>query len=341
MLRKLLTAAAIFIATSAAAQEKLTTYTNNRYDNDRVFTGSGFIYDHPSFTLSAEEQSQGRNFDLAYAVQARKGPFSVQLDGDDNGHGEVKLSTSTGNFSAIAGTADLDTTNNITYGGATWSLRKLQDKNNVGAGFVYGNAERRESGYVFGRLFGIFAGHNWASDGTQKFVVSFPSENGMAVRWFGIRDHHSDDSRDNDFSYDQVNFTLKAEMLGGVDSVRALQDKITSPSESVAAPNINPLRFVARADQRGSGFNFQTSRTKRAGKTSYSAEADAYVRGDFWIGANYDNANGDTYGIAAGRTEHPRMGPGRVPFSLRADIRYNKDRKNVSAGLHAAKRWKF
>ncbi len=337
-MKKLLTAAALLASPSAAAQEKLTTYANGRYDDDHVYTGSGFIYDHPKFTVSAEEQTQGRNLDLGYAVQARQGPFSVQVDGDDNKNVETKLIVTKNNFSFIAGGAhfeqqqDVDK-DDIAYAGATWSLRKLQDDNNIGAGFVYSNGDRRKSGYVFGRLFGVFAGHNWTYDGKRKFVISRPSEQGPSVRWLGIRD--------DDFSYDQLNFSLKAEVMGGVDSVRALQDQVTSPSESIAATNINPLRFVARADQRGSGFNVQASRTKKGGTTSYGAEADVYVKGNLWLGANYDNSNGDTYGVAVGRTEHPRLGPGRVPFSVRGDLKYNTDRRNISVGLHVAKRWKF
>ncbi|MBI4162184.1 MAG: hypothetical protein HY513_00745 [Candidatus Aenigmarchaeota archaeon] len=326
-MRKLLTIAALLAATSAAAQEKLTTYTTNRYD-DKVFTGSGFIYDHPKFTVSAEEQSQGNNVNLGYALQAREGPLSLQLDGDNNNHTEARLILTNGNFSFLAGAANLE--DDAAYAGAEWSLKGLKEKNNIGTGFVYGDNARRESGYVFGRLGGIFTGYDWAYDGTRKFVVSYPAD---CTTPKGVKTHCP--------SIRWLNFTLNAEQLGGVDSVRALQDKITSPSESIAAPNINPLRFVARADQRGSGFNFQGSRTKRGDINSYAAEADAYVHGNLWFGANYDNANGNIYGIAFGQTEHPRLGPGRVPFSIRGDIKYNTGRRNISVGLHAAKRWKF
>src|SRR3989338_3912711 len=321
-------------ATAAGAQEKLTTYTNSRH-NDRVYTGSGFIYDHPKITVSAEEQTQGTNLDIGYAVQLRQGPFSVQIDGDTKNNAEAKLIATKDTFLFLAGGAHLEQQDNIdgdntAYAGATWSLRKLQDNNNIGAGFVYGDTKRRESGYVFGRMSGVFAGHNWAHDGKRKFVISRPSEKGPSARWLGIRDEG--------FSYDQINFSLNAEVMGGIDSVRAMQDQITSPSESLAATNINPLRFVARADQRGSGLNIQLSRTKSR-KASYAAEVDAYLKGNFWLGANYDNSNGDTYGIAAGQTEHPRLGPGRVPFSVRGDFRYNTRTHKPSFGLHVAKRW--
>ena len=73
---------------------------------------------------------------------------------------------------------------------------------------------------------------------------------------------------------------------------------------------------------------------------SYAGEAVKYVNDDFWLGGTYDNANGDTYGAAVGRTEHPRLGPGRVPFSIRGDVKYN-ERTGFAAGLHVAKRWKF
>ena len=335
-MKSLIACMVLTAATAAGAQDKLTVYTNGRYD-DKATTLCGAIYDSPKLTLALEEQSTGKDVKKGAAAKLTEGPFSVQFDTDFDGDGQIKLIAKQKGFSFIAGGSfDKD---KLAFGGVTYEHKPMQEKNNFGFGATATNFGMEAGLYGFGRFESVFAGFN-RTPTENKFILSYPSDckqtpKGVntpcpAARWSGVRR--------KGFSYDQLNFTLDSEMQGGLDSLRALQDLITSPEESIATAT-NPLRFVCRPDQRGYLFNVQLGRTIQGEKTSYAAEADAYVSERFWLGGNYDNSNGNTYGIAVGSTEHPRRGPGRVPFSIRGDVKYNIDRKNVSVGLHVAKRF--
>ena len=332
-MRKLLTVAALLTATSAAAQDNKIVLATNAGYNSAVTTNVYCLYETPQFLVSAEETSMGDDkVRKGFAAKVKlTGPFSVQADTDSE-NAQAKAVYGDNHFSILGGVGKRND-EILGYAGLTYAHRTLKENNNFGFGIVVSNLDRQLSGYGFARLGGFFGGYDFASDGSRKFVVSRPSESGLAVRWLGVRD--------DDFVYDQINVSQKAEVQGGVDSLRVLQDRITSPGESPATLALNPERFLCRNDQRGSGLDIQLSRTKKGENTSYAGEVVGYAHGNFWVGGTYDNANGDTYGAAIGRTEHPRLGRGRVPYSVRLDVRYNKDRRNVSAGLHLAKRWKF
>lgn len=291
------------------------------------------IYQTSHVIAAAETQTTGKNTDAGFALKT-KGNVSAQLDGDNEGSAEAKFILDDDGFCAIAGVGRKKSGENFDcgkYAAVSYRHGPFSSPDNFGAGgFVTGMDDRAFGGYIFGRVKGIFGGYNWAPSG-ERFVFSIPNESGWAARWF--------DLHNKGFSYDQFNVTSGSEVLTGVDSYQALHDAVTNTEDSPVAPAIFPLRFRSRPDERGHGMNAQFSRTKLGKKKTYFGELDAETGGGFWLGGNY-NTDGKEYGISAGRTEHFRYGKGRVPFSVRGDMKYNSDRKSISAGLYFAKKFR-
>jgi hypothetical protein len=332
MKRKLFVAFLIGALAKVVDAELITDF--NASHNGRTFsTAAKAIYHKKVFTTAIEMQVTGSDVKTGFALKT-KGRNSLQLDGDSKGNAEAKVVMGTDKcFSTIAGAGRKEKDEKFDYGkyaAATYTHSAFPSLNNFGAGiFVADGGSRKIGGYAFGRIKGIFGGYNWSPDG-ERFVLSRPSEKGWAARWFGLR-HRG-------FSYDQLNFATDSEVLGGIDSFKALQDPLTNNEDSPVAPNIFPLRFRSRPDERGKGVNMQFSRIKRGKKVSYAGELDIPAKNS-WVGSNY-NTDGRRYGVCLGRTEHFRYGSGRVPYSLRMDLGYSGSTRDISAGISFARRFK-